>query len=414
MKTRKIFVGLALVCGLAVSSCSKYQTDMPKEREDIILTKTQQAVLDKGNGFAIDLFREMCAENGYENLFISPLSATLALSAVTNGAAGQTMEDMKAALGFGSFNLEDMNVFYKTLIPALKDVDNTVKLQIANAAWIKQGFAVETPFINALTNYYDASVRELDFSSPSAVEAINQWCADNTNNLIKEIINEIDPNARMFYTNALYYKGQWTNKFKKEDNYKGPFTCYDKTLAEATYMRQTSGLNCYKAQDVAIAEFPYGNEAFSMVVVLPDEGVSVFDVASRLTLDEWNGWLSALSKREVEVQFPKFKVEYDTEDKLFPVLSRMGMGVAFDPDRADFSNISKLEDLYIALIKQKAYVEVDEQGTEAAAVTIIGFNITSAGPGNTFAFHMNRPFLYFIREKSTGAILFSGLMSKMP
>lgn len=165
---------------------------------------------------------------------------------------------------------------------------------------------------------------------------------------------------------------------------------------------------------MAIAEFPYGNEAFSMVVVLPDEGVSVFEVASRLTLDEWNGWLSALSKREVEVQFPKFKVEYDTEDKLFPVLSRMGMGVAFDPDRADFSNISKLEDLYIALIKQKAYVEVDEQGTEAAAVTIIGFNITSAGPGNTFAFHMNRPFLYFIREKSTGAILFSGLMSKMP
>ncbi|MDD4654889.1 MAG: serpin family protein, partial [Bacteroidales bacterium] len=218
MKTRKIFVGLALVCGLAVSSCSKYQTDMPKEREDIILTKTQQAVLDKGNGFAIDFFREMCAENGYENLFISPLSATLALSAVTNGAAGQTMEDMKATLGFGSFSLEDMNVFYKTLIPALKDVDNTVKLQIANAAWIKQGFAVETPFINALTNYYDASVRELDFSSPSAVEAINQWCADNTNNLIKEIINEIDPNARMFYTNALYYKGQWTNKFKKEDN----------------------------------------------------------------------------------------------------------------------------------------------------------------------------------------------------
>ena len=408
MKSLMHVLIVAVLAGPVTLSCSKWND--PKEREDIVLTKVQQDILENGNVFAIDLFREMSRELGGKNLFISPLSASLALSAVTNGASGPTLEDMKATLGFESFSMADMNGFYKHLVPALKKVDNTVNLLVANAVWIEQTFPVKSPFISALQSYYEASVNKLDFRDPSAPGVINMLCADNTNNLIRKVIDEIQADYMLLYTNALYFKGKWKNTFDKEVSWQGSFQSLSGTTRTVTYMEQTEDFRYTRGNKVSVAEIPYGNQAYSMIIVLPDTGISVMDVATSLTWDQWKGWINGLSAAELNLRIPRFELEFDSEEYMIPVLTRMGMGSAFDPSRADFINISDIP-LFIDLLKQNTYIKVDEEGTEAAAVTTIGFRLTSAGPGQTIPFHADRPFLYFIREQSTGTILFAGLMA---
>ena len=177
-------------------------------------------------------------------------------------------------------------------------------------------------------------------------------------------------------------------------------------------MEQTNDYGYTETNEVAVAEIPYGNEAYSMIIVLPDTGVSIMEVVSSLTREQWSEWLEDLAPAELNLRIPRFKVEFDSEETMIPVLTRMGMGIAFDPYNADFSNISDIP-LFISLLKQNSFIQVDEEGTEAAAVTTIGFNLTSIGPGQTIPFHVDRPFLYFITEKSTGTILFSGLMAEI-
>ena len=216
MKPLSVLYFFAVLFGFSFLSCSKWPLKTPVERKDIVLTKAQKEVLESSQVFAIDFFKEMCRYLEKDNLFVSPLSASLALSAVTNGGAGTTREDMKSALGFGNFSMEQMNGFYKTLVPALKKVDNTVDLFVANAVWIEKTFPVKNSFTGSLKDYYDASVKKLDFSDPKAPETINKWCKDNTNGMIKKIIDRIDPQYKLFYTNALYFKGDWEKTFDKK------------------------------------------------------------------------------------------------------------------------------------------------------------------------------------------------------
>jgi serpin B len=320
---------------------------------------------------------------------------------------------MKSALGFGNFSMEQMNGFYKTLVPALKKVDNTVDLFVANAVWIEKTFPVKNSFTGSLKDYYDASVKKLDFSDPKAPETINKWCKDNTNGMIKKIIDRIDPQYKLFYTNALYFKGDWEKTFDKKDSREGPFRNASGSISQVVFMEQTETFRYYAHEKTALAELPYGNEAFSMVLVLPDEGISAEDLALSLNIAIWNDWMEALSPAKLHLRMPRFELAFDTEDMMMPVLTRMGMGIAFDSQRADFSNISEIP-LFIDMVKQSACIQVDEEGTKAAAVTIVGVGVTSAGPGpQPILFHVDRPFLLFIKEKSTGTILFSGLIKKL-
>jgi serpin B len=413
MKSLSGFCIFAVLFGFSFISCSKWDRKSPIDRQDIVLTKAQQEVLDSSQVFAIDFFKEMCRELEKGNLFISPLSASMALSAVTNGGAGTTMEGMKATLGFGNFSLEQMNDFYKMLVPALKKADNTVDLLVANAAWIEQTFPVKESFTNSLQDYYDASINKLDFNDPKSPDVINAWCSENTKGMIKEIIDRIDPAYRLFYTNALYFKGDWKSTFDKKDSRKGPFQNASGHTSQIVFMEQTQTLRYYTNKKVALAELPYGNEAFSMVVALPAEGMSAEDLALSLDIATWNDWMESLYPATLHVRMPRFELAFDTEDMMIPVLARMGMGIAFDPLMADFSHISDIP-LFIGMVKQSTRIQVDEKGTEAAAVTIIGFELTSAGPDpQPIPFHVDRPFLLFIKEKSTGTILFSGLIKDL-
>ena len=413
MKSLSGFLIMTVLCSFSFASCSKWNIEPLIERQDIVLTKAQQEVLNSSQVFAIDFFKEMCRDLEKDNLFVSPLSASMALSAVTNGGVGTTMEDMKATLGFGNFSLEQMNDFYKTLVPALKKADNTVDLLVANAAWIEKTFPVKESFTGSLQDYYDASITKLDFNDPKSPDVINAWCSENTKGMIKEIIDHIDPTHRLFYTNALYFKGDWKSTFDKKDSRKGPFRNASGHTSQIVFMEQTQTLHYYANEKVALAELPYGNEAFSMVVALPAEGMSAEDLVLSLDIATWNGWMESLYPATLHVRMPRFELDFDTEEMMIPVLSRMGMGVAFDPLMADFSGISDIP-LFIGMVKQCARIQVDEKGTEAAAVTIIGFEVTSVRPNpKPVPFYMDRPFLFFIKEKSTGTILFSGLIKEL-
>lgn len=400
---------ILIVSLLCVVGCGKTDPSIdPIPRQDIELNESQRQVLAQGNDFSIKLFQEMAAANANKNFLISPLSASQVLAALSCGASGETLTQMKDALGFTSFDAAQMNSFYKTLIPALLKVDNTTKLSLANALWLRKDYAIEDAFVKEVSDNYYSTAQRLDFSDANAVKTINQWCADNTNNLITKIIDKTSQNDVLFATNALYFKGIWTNAFKKANTVTGNFTCADGSSSKASYMCQTESFSYMQDKEVSMAVFPYGNEAFRMMVILPNTGVSAYTIATTLTKERWDSWLHNLGAQQLDVRLPRFKVEFDSEEQLIPVMQQLGMKLAFSRS-ADFTRINPMGGLYLGLLKQKTYIEVNEEGTEAAAVTIGGMRVTSVGPKQEIPFYVNRPFIYAIQEVSTGTILFMGI-----
>lgn len=374
---------------------------------------TASSVVGKFSEFTLYMpaAEEEDTENKHLNLFISPLSATLCLSMITNGAADNTLEEMKTVLGFSDYSLEEMNNYNQKLVSALLELDNTTRLGIANSVWIKQGFGVYDDFVNVNKKFYDAQVQELDFTSPGAKDIINGWCAGKTNNCIKEVLKGIPEDARFYLLNALYFKGVWKNQFKKSNTKAEPFTNVDGSRSTVQMMNMSGERFGYAENEYfSIAEFPYGNEAFSMVVLLPAEEKSLEECLPQLTDGHWREWNDALSRAMVDVKLPRFELKYDKD--LIGDMQEMGMKDAFDGRRADFSEMSDAE-LFVGLLQQYTYVKVDEEGTEAAAVTVGGMMDSAAGPGMDKLFYVNRPFVFLIKEKSTGAILFMGKVTKL-
>lgn len=408
MKKTLLCFGIAFM--LLLSCQSDDPTPTPNDRKDILLTRSELEMTALGNVFAFDFFKTVIANEEKENVFVSPLSASLALSMTANGGDGSTLEEMKTTLGFKDYSLEEMNGYYKKLLNGLLTVDNTTTLGIANSIWIKEGFAVKQPFVDVNKDMYDAEVRSLDFNSPQAVNTINGWCSDKTNKHITNILQFIDSDARMFLINALYFKGVWANKFDKSSTVSEDFTSISGQKSKVDMMHQECSIPYTSEVGLQVAELPYGNEAFSMVVLLPDDGQDMNNLMSQLTPDNWEKWISRLSSCTVDIKLPKFRLGYSRE--LIEDLKMMGMKVPFEEGSANFSKMSDAE-LYIGLVKQDTFVEVNEEGTEAAAVTVVGGFETSVGPTQPIYFHVNRPFIYVIKEKSTGAILFMGKMGSL-
>ncbi len=384
----------------------------PKPRKDISLTRVEQSLLDANTDFAFRFFSQVCnTEDEKPNVFVSPLSASLCLSMITNGASGNTLTEMQDVLGFpaSSFSLDDLNNYNQKLTTALLDLDNTTQLGIANSIWVKQGFKVYDSFVNVNKQMYDAQVQELDFTSPTAKDVINRWCAEQTNDCIKEVIKVIPANARMYLLNALYFKGIWASQFEKSATRQENFTNSDGTQQKVNMMNQTEMFNYTKNSTFSIAELPYGNEAFSMVILLPSGGKTLDESLSELTSENWKEWNSNMAGKQLQVKLPRFKVEYDKT--LIDDMIAMGMKDAFDGNKADFSKMSAAE-LYVGILQQFTYINVDEEGTEAAAVTVGGM-LDSAGLPVTIPFYVDSPFAFMIKEKSTGAILFMGKVTKL-
>ncbi len=377
-------------------------TELPRS-----LSQAELDLIEAGNAFALKLFREIDAqEAATANIFVSPLSVSMALGMTYNGAAGETQQAMAQTLEFQGLNLDEVNQGYRDLIDLLFGLDPQIEWQLANSIWYREGFSVEPSFLDVNRTFFDAQVEALDFSAPGAADVMNQWVSDGTNGRIEEIVDDpIDPLTVMFLINAIYFKGDWRHQFDRDLTRDAPFTLLDGSEVTTPTMSHEDAVDVRTGGDdlVRVLEMPYGGDAFTMMVVLPHRDVSLQSVVEALDTERWASWIADLYANELFVEMPKFSFEY--EISLEDVLTSLGMGVAFT-EAADFSKINPLGGLFISEVKHKTFVQVDEEGTEAAAATSVEMGFTS-GPGR---FVIDRPFLFAIRERLSGTILFMGRM----
>lgn len=401
MKTKINAISLVLL--LAIGGCSNNLAPVP-EPEDIVMTQKSVQLVNADNAFTFNLFKALPGSQG-KNVMVSPLSISLALSMALNGAEGTTKTDMINTLGLNELSIEEINQVYSDLITSLKKADPNVVMNIANSIWIRKNYPVLQPFIVTNQKYFDARVESLDFNS-TALNTINSWVNEKTNAKIPKILDEISAEEIMFLINAIYFNGKWQVQFEKSQTQNGSFTLGTGATINVPLMKIKEKFGYSEQSGYEALKMPYGRGKFGMVVLLPDAGKTPDQVMAQMTPAIWEALKTSLAvTTKVDVWMPRF--EFTWESDLNEILSSMGMSVAFSESQANFSKINSDDQLFITKVKHKTFVKVNEEGTEAAAVTSIGIGVTSAGP-NGPEFHVTRPFLFFITEEDTGAILFAG------
>lgn len=408
---------LAFTTILLVASCEKSNSEINKDLPDPIkidLHSSEAKMVKSDQQFAFEFFANVFNEEAADkddNFMVSPLSLSMALAMTWNGADGETKQAMQKVLRLDGYSDEEVNEYYKKLREALLKTDPSTKLAIANSIWTNKNVVIDSDFIKVNQDYFNSVVKSVDFADSKTVNELNQWAAENTNNLIDHVIDETDPMALMYLMNAIYFKGIWTSEFDAKNTTKKPFFYMNGKSKNVDMMHQKTDFNYTENQLLQMVELPYGNQAFSMLVLLPKEGKMLADIISDLQKgDSWTALASCLRKSDVDLYLPKFKTEYSK--RLNDALINMGMGIAFDPSRADFSRMSD-HDAFISFVDQFTYISTDEVGTEAAAVTVVGIELTSYQPPRTVTFNANRPFIYIIQENSTGSILFMGAVKDL-
>jgi serpin B len=407
----KSYLPHLLVLIISISSlisCEKsdpIQKDPPK----IILHKKSAEIIEADNALAFELFREVNLISEEENIMISPLSVSYALGMTYNGAAGTTLKAFNDVLHFSDLTSEEVNESYKDLMDQMLNLDGKVELSIANSIWYRLGFQVLTEFIQTNNDYFDAEVQEVDFSDPQILELINGWIEDKTNDRIKEMLDGIPSDAKMYLINAIYFNAPWKYEFVREDTYFGAFSLTDGTKHPVDYMSVTGSFQFSSNGDFRAVELPYGDSAFSMVVMLPHPDKKISDLLAGLDTDQWESWFEYSSYYYHRVDLPKFKYEF--KELLNDPLKNLGLDEAFTPD-ADFTKITPPGGIYISRVIHQTFIDVQEEGTEAAAATIVEHIDGSSGENVPTYFKADRPFLYVIKENSTGAIVFIGKVGK--
>jgi len=374
--------------------------ELPRE-----LTAMEKKVISDGQSFNFEIFKNTVAADSVDNTFISPLSISIALGMTLNGADSVTFEQMRNTLALQGISLGEINEAYEALAELLVNADPKVQMQIANSIWHEEKFQVDDEFVQRLQSYFDARVEGLDFDDPASVDIINNWVSENTNGLIDAIIQSIPPKMVMYLINAIYFKGDWMHQFDKEETRKAPFNLENGDQVMVDMMRQERAFAHYFSDEVKMIDLSYGDSLFSMTLMMPADPQEPLDqfIAEKFSVENVSGWVSNLSSGGgIVVQMPKFELEY--EKKLNDILKDMGMADAFESGKADFSGINPAADLYISEVKHKTFIKVDEEGTEAAAVTSVGVEVISLPP----SFIADRPFVFMIREHNSGAILFMG------
>lgn len=369
--------------------------------------KTPEISLDtfceSNNKFGFKVFKEIVKEQTDENIFISPMSISYALGMTFNGADGKTKKEMAEVLEFGNLTNSEINASFKALMEKLMELDPKVMMEIANSIWYRENIDVLEKFKKVNQNYFQAEIRNMDFSEPETIEIINNWVSENTKGKITKVIDEIDALSMMYLINAIYFKGSWTDEFNKERTHKDKFFISNGKSVSCEMMNTAEENLYFENDDFQAIDLPYGKGDFSMIVILPKKGKDINEFISNLNRENWNSWLTKFSKQSGSLFLPKFKIEYDLE--MNDVLKALGMPKAFT-DAANFSRMTKRQKLYISNVIHKTFVDVNEEGTEAAAVTVVEMRLTSFKPG--FSMRVNRPFVFAIKEKERNSILFIG------
>jgi len=404
MKNKIVQLALLALVYALFANC-EHSSVNPVQRIFRELTPLEKSLVESDNKFGLKLFREVIhAEvDKTKNVFISPLSVSMALGMTLNGANGSTLEAIQETLELAGLTTEDINQSYKSLIELLVQLDPQVKFQIANSIWYKQGYTFRQEFIDLNKTFFNAVVRALNFADPGAKDVINGWVKEKTNNLIDGIIDEIKPDHVMFLINAIYFKGFWTSKFDPAKTQDDLFVGPGGATRPCKMMHQQQDFMYFGNASMQAIDLPYGDAGFSMTILLPRVSGQIDSLISVLTPEKWTEWTDNFSAQKIELEMPKFTTEYDI--KLNDALSALGMGVAFT-DLADFTRMYEPGGLAIDEVKHKTFVKVDEEGTEAAAVTSVGVVETSLP--QIISMRIDHPFIFAIRENLSQTVLFIG------
>lgn len=401
-----------LTLSFAAAACSDSSGPQQPETLDRLprqLSVAEQKLVTGSNSFAFDLMREINRSQRGSNVFVSPLSASMALGMTANGAAGTTWEAMRDALRLGGASREEVISGYKSLIELLGALDGSTDFRIANSIWYEKRFPFHQSFLSESESFFGAEVRGLDFRDTRTLGTINSWVSGATEKKIPTIIDELRGDEVMFLINAMYFKGSWRSRFERGRTANAPFFAYDGSSAPVPLMMQSAPIRMAFEPGFVAADLLYGNSAFAMTIVLPNVGSDVNTVVETLNMDRWKSLEQGFRERESVLFLPRFKLEW--KRKLNEDLKALGMGIAFTEDQADFTRMSPQgRSLVISDVIQKTFVDVNEDGTEAAAATSVGIVPVSAPP----TIRVDRPFMFVIRERLSGTIMFIGKIAKLP
>ena len=417
---KKTFNNIALTATvlLALSACSSTKKISDNKSNDIVsmtteeeidpefmvLSDSQYDLVKRNNNFALNLFSEM---KGVGSNVVSPMSVTYLMAMLANGAEASTREEIMDAIGAKDFDIDEMNAFYAYLIRRAKTADKHTTLNIANYIALNKEFKLKKKFASTIADSYQGAVESLDFTNPESTKRINGWCSEHTNNMIPTIIDQVEPSAVAYILNAIYFNGTWTDKFDKNNTKKEQFNGYTRDIMYVDMMHRNAKYY-YTSNDVYSAvTLPYGSGAYSMTVILPNEGKFITDLTKTLNADT-----IALLRRNMEECLVDMKLPRFTTEMMLPlkgIVAKLGAPSMFDATRADFSSFAN-GNVYVSEMLQKAKIEVSEEGTKAAAVTMGMVKLTSMRPQEPrrVDFHCDRPFVYMIQDNYTGAILFMG------
>ena len=417
---KKTFNNIALTATvlLALSACSSTKKISDNKSNDIVSMTTEEEIdpefmvlsdaqydlVKSNNNFALNLFSEM---KGVGSNVVSPMSVTYLMAMLANGAEASTREEIMDAIGAKDFDIDEMNAFYAYLIRRAKTADKQTTLNIANYIALNKEFKLKKKFASTIADSYQGAVESLDFTNPESTKRINGWCSEHTNNMIPTIIDQVEPSAVAYILNAIYFNGTWTDKFDKNNTKKEQFNGYTRDIMYVDMMHRNAKYY-YTSNDVYSAvTLPYGSGAYSMTVILPNEGKFITDLTKTLNADTIASLRRNMEECLVDLKLPRFTTEMKLPLK--GIVAKLGAPSMFDATRADFSSFAN-GNVYVSEMLQKAKIEVSEEGTKAAAVTMGMVKLTSMRPQEPrrVDFHCDRPFVYMIQDNYTGAILFMG------
>ena len=418
---KKTFKNIAMMATalLALSACSSTKkvsdnksndmTSMTTEEDDIdpefmVLSDAQYDLVKRHNQFALNLFSEV---KGLGSSVISPMSVTYLMAMLANGAEASTREEIMATIGAKDFDINEMNAFYAYLMQRAKTADKHTTLNIANYIALNKEFQLKKKYASTIADSYKGAVEALDFTKPESTKRINGWCSEHTDNMIPSIIDQVEPSAVAYIMNAIYFNGTWADKFDKNNTKKEQFNGYTRDIKYVDMMHRNAKYY-YTSNDVYSAvTLPYGSGTYSMTVILPNEGKFIPDVIKALNAKSIASLRSNMDECIVDLKLPRFTTEMKLSLK--DIIAKLGAPSMFDTTRADFSSFAN-GNVYVSEMLQKAKIEVSEEGTKAAAVTMGMVKLTSIRPDEPrrVDFHCDHPFIYMIQDNYTGAILFMG------
>jgi serpin B len=371
------------------------------------LTSSVDKISSANNKVAFKFLSETLKTNNKENVIISPLSLSTILALTQNGAVRNTKEEMLKALELQGLDDSTINESYRNIIAHFNSLKG-IETKIGDSIWIRKNADVKKELISVGKNYYEAEINEVDFTKKNTVDAVNKWVSGRTAGKINKMMDSFEDDTYMTIINTVYFKGKWNNPFTERSTSKQKFTSSDGSIKDVDMMKETMGIDYMKNTNFQAVRIPYEDQNFGMYVFLPSKDSSVDKLTNEMTMENWNKWINEFKKTQVQVSLPKFKIEF--EEELNSMLKGFGMKDAFD-GTANFSNITDKTNLYIDLVKQKSYIDVNEAGTEAASATAVVMKAVSA-PLDPTQFTVDRPFIYAIADKKTGLIIFMGKVEK--